>query len=235
MKIIAHRGASTLEPENTLLSLNHAFQLGVDMVEVDVRQSADGELVVIHDATVDRTTNGTGLVKEKTLTQLRELDAGTGETIPTLREVLKMVKRKGTVEGQPSLMIEIKEPNIEKQVLNTLKLENMLQEVIVASFYHNVSLNLKSMEKSLKTGVIFISQPTHPENQAIDAKADIMFPFFHYLSEKMVENAHHHDIKVYTGVVDTIKDLRLVLSLGVDGFVSNRLLDKELLKDELDM
>ncbi len=157
------------------------------MVEVDVRQSADGELVVIHDATVDRTTNGTGLVKEKTLTQLRELDAGTGETIPTLREVLKMVKRKGTVEGQPSLMIEIKEPNIEKQVLNTLKLENMLQEVIVASFYHNISLNLKSMEKSLKTGVIFISQPTHPENQAIDAKADIMFPFFHYLSEKMVE------------------------------------------------
>lgn len=203
------------------------------MVEVDVRQSADGELVVIHDATVDRTTNGTGLVKEKTLTQLKELDAGKGETIPTLREVLKMVKRTGTVEGQPSLVIEIKEPHIEKQVLDTLRQENMLQEVIVASFYHNVSLNLKSLDKSLKTGVIFISQPIHPENQAIDAQADVMFPFYQYLSEKMVEKAHNHNIEVYTGVVDTVKDLRFVLSMGVDGFVSNQLLDRELLKAEL--
>ncbi|MCC7550869.1 MAG: hypothetical protein KO316_05100 [Methanobacterium sp.] len=229
MKIIAHRGASALEPENTLRSLSQAFQLDVDMVEIDVHQSKDGELVVIHDNTLDRTTNGTGLVREKTLPQLKELDAGKGETIPTLREVLKLVKERSNHKGQESLLIEIKEPDIEKQVLNNIKKENMLKEVIVASFYHNVSLDLKSMEKSLKTGVIFVSQPVHPEMQAIHAQADIMFPFFHYLSEKMVEDAHQQGIKVYTGVVDTVKDLKSVSAMGVDGFVSNRLFDKNLI------
>jgi len=235
MKIIAHRGASALEPENTLRSISQAFQLNVDMVEVDVHQSNDGELMVIHDTLLDRTTNGTGLVREKTLSQLKELDAGKGETIPTLREVLKLVKERSNHNRQESLLIEIKEPDIEKQVLDTLRLEDMLQEVIVASFYHKVALNLKSMEKSLKTGIIFISQPIHPETQAMDAQADVIFPFFHYLSEEMVENTHQHDIKVYTGVVDTTKDLRSVLSMGVDGFVSNRLLDRKLLKDKLVM
>ena len=201
------------------------------MVEIDVRQSRDGEIVVFHDATLDRTTNGTGMVKDKTLLELKKLDAGHGETIPTLSEVLKLVKSKvGKVSKfkvQPSIIIEIKEPGIEKEVLDIIKQENMVKKAIVASFYHHVSLNLKLMEKKLKTGIIFIAQPIHPEKMALGARAEYMLPFHNYLSEKMVETAHEHDIMIYTGVVDTLVDMRAVLKMGVDGMVTNKLLGGE--------
>lgn len=229
MKIIAHRGASFLLPENTLLSIGHALDVGVDMVEIDVRQSRDGEIVVLHDATLDRTTNGTGMVKDRTLLELKKLDAGQGEPIPTLSEVLKLVTSKSDkvskFKVQLSIIIEIKEPGIEKEVLDIIKQENMVKNVIVASFYHHVSLNLKLMEEQLKTGIIFIAQPIHPEKLAFDARAEYMLPFHNYLSEKMVETAHEHDIIIYTGVVDTIRDMGSVMEMGVDGVVTNKLLD----------
>ncbi|NYB51604.1 MAG: glycerophosphodiester phosphodiesterase [Methanobacteriaceae archaeon] len=229
MKLIAHRGASAFEGENTLRSVKRAFKLGADMVEVDVRQSRDGELVVIHDSTVDRTTNGKGLVKEKTLKQLKELDAGNGEKIPTLREVLQILEGKVPAD-EIGLVIEIKEPGIEKQVLDILRLEEKVKKVIVASFYHNVSLNLKSTEKNIKTGVIFSSQPVRPEIQALDAKADFMFPFYQYLNEEMVSRAHNHGIEVYPGVIDSSKDLEFILSMDVDGFVTNNLIGRKSIK-----
>ena len=228
MKIIAHRGASSLLPENTLLSIGHALDRCVDMVEVDVRQSRDGEIVVLHDATLDRTTNGTGMVKDKTLLELKKLKAGQGETIPTLNEVLRLVKSKSDkvskYKVQPIIIIEIKELGIEKRVLDIIKQENMVKNVIVASFYHQVSLNLKLKEKKLKTGIIFIAQPIHPEKQAFDARAEYMLPFHNYLSKKMVKTAHEHDIMIYTGVVDTLVDMKSVLKMGVDGMVTNKLL-----------
>ena len=231
MKIIAHRGASFFLPENTLLSIGNALDRGVGMVEIDVRQSRDGEIVVFHDATLGRTTNGTGMVKDKTLLELKKLDAGHGETIPTLNEVLKLVKSKlGKVskfKDQPSIIIEIKEPGIEKEVLDIIKQEDMVKKVIVASFYHHVSLNLKLMEEKLKTGIIFIAQPIHPEKMALDARAEYMLPFHNYLSEKMVETAHEHDMMIYTGVVDTLVDMKFVLKMGVDGMVTNKLLGGE--------
>ncbi len=198
------------------------------MVEIDVRQSSDGEVVVFHDATLDRTTNGTGLVKDKTLLELKKLDTGHGETIPTLSEVLKLVNSKldkvSKYKVQPSIIIEIKEPGIEKEVLDIIKRENMVKNVIVASFYHHVSLNLKLMEEQLKTGIIFIAQPIHPEKLALDARAEYMLPFHNYLSEKMVGTAHEHDIMIYTGVVDTLVDMKSVLEMGADGMVTNKLL-----------
>ena len=90
--VAAHRGWSKKYPENTLLSFKEAIGLGVDQLELDVRVTKDNELVVIHDATVDRTTNGTGKVCEMTLAELKELDAGNGEKIPTLRELMELVK-----------------------------------------------------------------------------------------------------------------------------------------------
>lgn len=226
MKIVAHRGASSLLPENTLLSMEHALDMGVDMVEVDVRQSRDGEIVVFHDYTLDRTTNGTGRVKDKTLSELKKLDAGQGERIPLLREVLRLAKSKLDESNKvhPILIVEIKELGIERMVLDIIKQEKMVKNVIVASFYHHVSLNLKSMDGKLKTGIIFIGQPIHPEKMAIDARAEYMLPFHSYISKKMILNAHKHNIKVYTGVVDTGKDMKSVSRMGVDGVVTNKLL-----------
>ncbi|HEY9089295.1 MAG TPA: glycerophosphodiester phosphodiesterase family protein, partial [Anaerolineaceae bacterium] len=103
--VLAHRGASAFAPENTLAAFRRAVELGAHGVELDAKLSADGHIVVIHDQTVDRTTNGSGKVRQKTLAELRELDAGSkfrpafaGETIPTLEEVLESVGRQCLVD-----------------------------------------------------------------------------------------------------------------------------------------
>ncbi len=96
MITIGHRGASGYEPENTLVSFKKALALGVDAVELDVHLSKDGYVVVIHDKWVNRTTNGMGLIAHKTFNEFKKLDAGNGEKIPTLPEVLELVDRKAT-------------------------------------------------------------------------------------------------------------------------------------------
>lgn len=90
MKIIAHRGASYFEPENTLRAYKRAMEMNADFVEVDVRMSKDKELIIMHDADVGRTTNGKGLVKDLTLNKIKELDAGKGQEVPTLDEVMNL-------------------------------------------------------------------------------------------------------------------------------------------------
>ena len=112
---IGHRGACGYEPENTLRSFNHAIQLGVDIVELDVHICQSGEIMVIHDIKVDRTTNGTGFVGDKTLDELKTLDAGKGEQIPTLQEVLDQINRRVKVN------IELKGNSTAKPVLKLLE------------------------------------------------------------------------------------------------------------------
>ena len=115
MLIIAHRGASGYEPENTLRSFRKAIGLKSDAIELDVQLTKDNKLVVIHDETVNRTTNGKGKVKDLTLRELRKLDAGKGEKVPTLEEVFNLVKRKVKIH------VELKGNNIAKPVNDLIK------------------------------------------------------------------------------------------------------------------
>ncbi len=103
-KIMGHRGAKAYEPENTLRSVRKALDLGVQAVEIDIHLSRDGRLIVIHDATVDRTTNGKGRVSDLSWKELRRLDAGLGEPLPVLEEVVALVR------GRAHLFIELKDP-----------------------------------------------------------------------------------------------------------------------------
>ena len=215
MQIIAHRGASALEPENTLKSFIKAIKLGVDMVECDVRTTSDGQLVVLHDPNLDRTTDGRGPLKNKTLSELSQLDAGDGERIPTLREALD------TVRGKVGVVIEVKDPGSEEKILNLVKEEKMTTDVIIASFYHKVSLKLKYLDSEISTGIIFACQPVNSVSMALDAQADIMFPQYQYLSKLMVDEAHNHGIKVVAGVIDDPGRVAKVISWGVDALVTN--------------
>ena len=104
MIVTSHRGAGFLEPENTLRAIRRAIALGADQVEIDVQLTRDGRLVLMHDATVDRTTNGTGAVADLTLDEIRQLDAGQGEQVPTLDEVLTLT------DGKITPQIELKGP-----------------------------------------------------------------------------------------------------------------------------
>ncbi|MEM2727493.1 MAG: glycerophosphodiester phosphodiesterase family protein, partial [Candidatus Bathyarchaeia archaeon] len=125
---IGHRGAKGYEPENTILSFKRALELGVNAIEFDVRRTKDGEIVVIHDAEVDRTTNGKGLVGELTLSEIKSLSTEKGEKIPTLEEALDFLDRKSKI------FIEIKEVGIEEKVLEIVRRKGLEDNVIIISF-----------------------------------------------------------------------------------------------------
>ena len=120
---IGHRGARALEPENTLRSFRKAVELGVDAVELDVRQTKDGQLIVIHDDRVDRTTDGSGLVGNLTLEEIKVFTAEKSEKIPTLGEALDFLK------GKVKVLIELKEEDLEEKALDLIKERGMVDDV----------------------------------------------------------------------------------------------------------
>ena len=220
MQVIAHRGASFFEPENTLRSFKRAIEMGADFVEIDVRMSKDGELVIMHDADVNRTTNGNGLVKDQTLEELKKLDAGRGETIPTLDEVMKTVKNK------VGLVIEIKEPGTEDKILQKI-MENGLENVILASFYHESIKNAKELNPSINAGIIFVCQPVDVSQMAFNAGANIIFPSHRYMNEDLVKEAKKKGIFVYPWAIDDPSVFEKFAEMGVDGIITNKLIDKK--------
>lgn len=235
MKIIAHRGASFYEPENTIRAIKRAIEMQADYVEVDVRRSKDGELVIMHDANIDRTTNGSGFVKDKTVSELKKLDAGYqnlqfwnrkneifaghGEEIPTLEEVIDFVKNK------VGLIIEIKEPGTENEIIEKIK-QNNIKNVILASFYHETLKNVSKLDHGLDTGIIFVGQPVNVHKLAFDANASIIFPSYKYMNENMVKQAKGHELTVYTWAIDDPKIFKRFAEMGVDGIVTNKLMEQ---------
>jgi len=216
MRIIAHRGARFEEPENTLRAIKRAFECHADAVEIDVRLSKDYYLVVIHDDTLDRTTNGSGKIGEKTLGQLRTLDAGKGEKIPLLSEVLLLVKELGI-----ELVIELKEEEMEKLVVREIQEAEMEQSVIISSFFHHSLLKVKELAPELKTGVILSSLPIFPVQLAIDARAAIIFQKYPRLNRAYIEEASKKGIEIYPWTINTIEDLENVRELGIKGVVTD--------------
>lgn len=157
--VSGHRGACSMAPENTMAAFREAYYHGADMISIDVHRTADNKLVVIHDATVDRTTNGHGAVKDLTLAQLRALDAGSrfsplykGEKIHTLDEVLDWA------HGKMSVDIELKQPStypgIEQQVADSLRVHHMEGQAMVDSFDHNSATRFKQLAPEITTGFL---------------------------------------------------------------------------------
>jgi glycerophosphoryl diester phosphodiesterase len=213
--IIGHRGACGYEPENTIRSLRKAINLGVDAVEIDVRLTKDNKLAVIHDTTLDRTTNGKGLVRNYTLEELKKFDAGKGEHIPSLSEVIDFVRNK--VE----LVIEIKDLGSESLVASAVLDEGVADSVMVTSFHPSSVLTIKELLPKIKTGVIFSSEPIRAYELALHTKANAILPRIDRLSKTMVKQAHEHNVLVYTWVVNNKAEFFKALDLGVDGVASD--------------
>ena len=219
MLVIAHRGARTEEPENTLRALRRAAECKADAVEVDARRCKSGEIVVIHDETLERTTDGKGLVRrEHTLAALKSLNAGKGERIPTLAEVLLLAKTL-----RMKIVVEMKEEGIEKDVLSEIKRAGMENNTIISSFYHRSLLRLKELSgaEEIKTAIIIASLPVNPLNLAFEAKADAIFARYPRLDERMVKEAHEHHLEIFPWTVNDERALRDVLKMGVDGIVTD--------------
>ena len=217
---IGHRGAAGYEPENTLLSFKKALELNVDMVELDVQVCKSGQLMVIHDLKVDRTTNGTGYVCEKTFDELRALDAGKKQTIPTLQEVLDLIDRKVKVN------IEMKSEGTVKPVFNVIK-EYVEQKAwswddfLVASFNHYELQEFSQLTSKVKTGTIIAGIPLGYAQCANELKSYSLHPSKEFMNKKLVDDAHERGLKVYAYTLNQLEDIQRIKSLGVDGIFSN--------------
>ena len=227
--VIGHRGAMGHCPENTFVSFERALELGADWIELDVHLTRDGALAVIHDETVDRTTDGHGLVNEHTLAELKKLDAGAwfgreyaGQRIPSLDEVLVWARERHTVVD-----IEIKNApsfyeGIEEAVVESLDRSGMAEQVIVISFDHRSVQRVKALDSRVVTGVLYAARPTDAGvGLAAAAQADAVLPHWAYVTPEDVRVAHEAGLAVAPWATSDPEVLRSLITAGVDAIGTN--------------
>ncbi|CAI9007070.1 glycerophosphoryl diester phosphodiesterase [Brevibacillus sp. IT-7CA2] len=216
---MAHRGWSGKAPENTMTAIRLALaEPAIKAMEIDVQLTRDGVPVLIHDFTLERTTNGRGLVMDHTLAELRELDAGSwfgdkfaGERIPTLEEVLVAVK------GRCTLNIELKAtsdmyPGIAEKVLALLEKHEMKQAVHVTSFDHDLIRHVRTLDQEVETGLIVYGRPVLMLEQMEAAGATILSMGYPFLTRELTVAAIEKGFKVIAWTLDDPKHIREVIS-----------------------
>ncbi|MCC0177068.1 glycerophosphodiester phosphodiesterase [Waterburya agarophytonicola K14] len=218
MLCIGHRGAMGHEPENTLLSIAKALELGVDAVEIDVHNVED-RLVVIHDRDLSRTTNGTGYLENYSFAYLRTLDAGKGQQIPTLVEVLNAVDRQAIVN------IELKGNNTAKlaadTILKYIDLGWSYSDFLVSSFNHYELNQIKTIEPKIETGILFYGLPWKYTKIAHELGANIVISNLDYVDANLVATVHQENLQAWAYTVNKPQDISKMRELGVDGIFTN--------------
>jgi glycerophosphoryl diester phosphodiesterase len=217
---IGHRGAMGHEPENTLRSFKKALALNVDAIELDVYVCKTGELVVIHDDKVDRTTNGIGYTEDKTFVELRQLDAGKGELIPTLEEVLDLVDRSVIVN------IELKGRSTAiatYQVIDKYIKEKGWSELdfMVSSFDHHELNKFKHLYPQIPIGVLLEGVPLSYADCAVELNAQSINLSLDFINQDFVDDAHQKGLQVYVYTVNDYDDIAKVKKLNIDGIFCN--------------
>jgi len=236
VKVIAHRGASGHAPENTIAAVKRAIELGANYVEIDVHLSKDKEVVVIHDATLDRTVNHFGQVSFYKLEELKKFDAGAkfhpdfrGEKIPTLEEVIQ------TTKGKAILLIEIKKStsfytNIEKKVFDIIKQNKAEEWVEVQTFYDPVLKNWLALGSNipvhkLMVGNIFPFYVDYVVNAGNIYKktkgAQGINPNVKWMGNRLFSKIKDQNLSCYVWTVNEEKDIKKMLAQKVDGIITN--------------
>ena len=226
--IIAHRGASKLAPENTMPAFRKALELGADGIELDVHMSSDGFLVVTHDEMLDRTSNGKGLVRDRTLAELRSLDFGSwfsedfrGERIPMLEDVLALLS------GWDGLLnIEIKNgpvfyPGIERAVADAVKKHKRTNRTIISSFNHYSLVEIRKYEPEIKTAPLYMAGIYRPWEYARSLGAAAIHPLFYNIVPEVMKGCKENNIRVHPFTVDQPEQIKQVAAAGADGIITN--------------
>ncbi|MER7817386.1 glycerophosphodiester phosphodiesterase family protein [Streptomyces sp. NPDC096153] len=206
---IGHRGVMGVEPENTLRSFARAERAGMDAIELDLHLSKDGALVVMHDADVDRTTDGTGPIAEKTLAELRELDAGQGERIPVLEEVLDAVSA--------PLQVEIKDAAAARVLADVMVKRDLVERIEVTSFQDEAVREIAALVPGVRTALVASRWGSDIVERAQAVGAPTLALNIRRLTLETVERAHDEGLRVIGWVVNTQEHLRLVRALELDG------------------
>ncbi|MBA6251726.1 glycerophosphodiester phosphodiesterase [Colwellia sp. MB3u-55] len=208
------------EPENTLRSFKKALALNVDAIELDVYVCKTGELIVIHDDKVDRTTNGIGYTEDKTFVELRQLDAGKGELIPTLEEVLDLVDKSVIVN------IELKGRSTAiatYQVIDKYIKEKGWSELdfMVSSFDHHELNKFKHLYPQIPIGVLLEGVPLSYADCAVELNAQSINLSLDFINQDFVDDAHQKGLQVYVYTVNDYDDIAKVKKLNIDGIFCN--------------
>lgn len=241
--VIAHQGGEQLRPSNTLPAFQHATELGVDVLEMDIHASQDGVLVVMHDDTVDRTTDGNGRLQDLTLAQIKELDAGyywTGDggqtypyrgqgiTVPTLEELF-------IAFPQMPMNIEIKqrEPSIVQSVCDLLDQYGRRQSVLIASFHPETMVEFRETCPGVATSMtepeirryfvlntIFLASLFNPPGEAFQVPE--YSGSLHVVTNRFVRGAAGRNVAVHVWTINDPADMQRFIDLGVDGIITDR-------------
>jgi len=217
--LFAHRGASGYEPENTLSAFDLALAMGARWIELDV-YAVDGELVVIHDDRLERTTNGTGFVMDKGLSYLRTLDAGKGQKIPLLREVFDLVSDRAGIN------IELKGPETTapaSALIAAAITERRMaaEQFIVSSFNHKELLRFKAMHPEIRIGALVSGVPRRSARFAEKMGVYAVHAGLNIVNLRFVADAHRRGLKFFVYTVNTGEDLKRMQDVGVDGVFTN--------------
>ena len=248
VQVIAHQGGEEVRPSNTMAAFDHAAEMGVDVLEMDVHSTADGVLVLIHDDTADRTTDGTGKVNELTFDEIQQFDAGEywtnddgatypyrgqGITIPALEEVLQ-------THGDLPMVIEIKQetPSIIEPFCKMLQTYGMTDRVLIGSFHHEVlvefreacpgvatSMSQKEITPLWALSLVGLEEFYTPAGQAVQVPLTSELPVLgevDVVTERFINNAHKRNIHVEVWTIDDPAEMERLIGMGVDGIITDR-------------
>jgi glycerophosphoryl diester phosphodiesterase len=216
--IISHAACGGHAPENTLAGIRKAIELGAEGIEIDVQASDDGVPILMHDLTVDRTTNGSGEVAALSLPELRALDAG-GEPVPTLAEVLDLTK------GKVLLIMEIKQPGIEQHIAHIIHEKQALDDVMAWSFYPAALEGMRAAEPQIPCALLVAgeSMAIWEKMRSLAVKLGVqgVSVFAPAIDELIAEDCRRRGLALYTWTPDSEAEIERLLRLGVDGVCSN--------------
>ncbi|MBN1472692.1 MAG: hypothetical protein JW925_13010 [Syntrophaceae bacterium] len=219
MIIIGHRGAMGYEPENTLSSFAKALELGVEGVELDVRLCKTGELVVIHDARLRRITKSSGYVKDTTLADLKKFDAGKGQTIPTLEEVVDFIEKRCMIN------IELKDEGVAEPVADIIrsfiKRGWETSHFMISSFDHHELKRFHEGMPQVPFAPLIAAKPIDYACFAQTMKAHAVNPAADFVDWVFVKDAHQRGLKIIVWTVNNPDDIKKMIDMGVDGIISD--------------
>jgi glycerophosphoryl diester phosphodiesterase len=224
--IIGHRGASGHAPENTLAAFERAVELGAGFIETDLHLTRDAHFVAIHDRTLERTTNGRGAVRDFTLAQLRDLEAGLwydrkymGERIPTIEEILAFARNHDIV-----VYLELKYDaawGMHHALVGALRNPEDAARTVVISFDPGTLADLRKLDATIMTGVLVEEARADLVKASVDAGARQLCPRSTLVTSALVDEAHRSDLHIATWTVNDPEEMRAVIAAGVDGVMTD--------------
>lgn len=210
---IGHRGAKAYEIENTIDSFKRAIELGANAIELDVRKTKDNHLIISHDDSLKRIFGVDIKTNEADLKYLKEVSK---DKIVTLKEALKFIDKKVS-----KILVEVKEVGYEKRIIEEIKKEELLEDVILISFHEDGIRNIKKIDPRIETGLIY-ARHKNPIDTAISLQASYLVALYRFIHTKDVERAHKNNLKLVVWTINTEEEALQYIKKGVDGIATDK-------------